>query len=734
MKERFFKVLLSQYMVLPIFLVKLVIYYMLIDVNLLHNGWVLGSVLIFCVFYFALSDSEWRGHRLVFLAFYALFSIVMFADSMYFNYYNQTVSVKQLWQAANVAKVPQSFIATLIPASFILILDIPIVYYFFRKREKAANKIFSGMRKGAMGGGCALLVLLLAVNPANLPFFSKINSVGFFSNHIRDIYLAAAEPWSREEIPEEEVLEAVGEVSDYPEVQELVQETVEKFGGNAPDGNINGVSGSGLQGGLSGTPGGISQGTTGDGEADQAGFGQSNQSGQPGQVGQSDPSGKDEAIAAAKKGHRLAEGKNLILVQIEALQSMMLQAEYEGQELMPNLNQLLKKDTIYFDHYYATIGKGNTADAEFATLNSLYPVIDRECYELYQTNTYDGLPWMLKEKGYSTFGVHGYLGDFWNRNYAYPYQGIDEYYSIEDLDDSDQIGLGISDKSMFRQAAALMEEQEGPFFSFLVTLTNHHPYQLPEELSEIRLKEEHEGTKFGSYLQTVHYTDQAIASFIEELKARDLYEDSVLVFYGDHHGLNKNMDDNEIYVSEWLGREYDYDEMFRIPLIIHIPGIGYAETVSTVGGQVDFLPTIANLMNLELDHPYILGRDLYNAEEGFVAFTAYLFEGSFAKDGVMFEISREGLFEGSRAWVIGTGEELPIEEYYEDYEKAVKLKQTSRDILEQDLISNHVSHEVTPYLPPEDLPSEGTSGEGEQETDGARKEEKPAKKEGITEK
>ena len=305
-------------------------------------------------------------------------------------------------------------------------------------------------------------------------------------------------------------------------------------------------------------------------------------------------------------------------------------------------------------------------------------------------------------RSYSTFGVHGYLGDFWNRNYAYPYQGIDEYYSIEDLDDSDQIGLGISDKSMFRQAAALMEEQEGPFFSFLVTLTNHHPYQLPEELSEIKLKEEHEGTKFGSYLQTVHYTDQAIAVLIEELKARDLYENSVLVFYGDHHGLNKNMDDNEIYVSEWLGREYDYDEMFRIPLIIHIPGIGYSETISTLGGQIDFLPTIANLMDLELDHPYILGRDLYNAEEGFVAFTAYLFEGSFAKDGVMFEISREGLFEGSRAWVIGTGEELDIEDYYEDYEKAVKLKQTSEDILVQDLISNHVSHEVTPYLPPEE--------------------------------
>jgi len=104
-------------------------------------------------------------------------------------------------------------------------------------------------------------------------------------------------------------------------------------------------------------------------------------------------------------------------------------------------------------------------------------------------------------------------------------------------------------------------------------------------------------------------------------------------------------------------------------------------------------------MDIEIDHPYVLGRDLYNAEEGFIAFTAYMFEGSFAKDDVMFEISREGLFEGSRAWVIGEGTELPIEPYYEDYERAIKLKQTSREILEQDLISNHVSHEVIPYEP-----------------------------------
>lgn len=704
MKARVQRIFSSQYMVMPIFLLKLIIYYILIDVNLLRNFWVLGSILVFGVLYFALSDSKWKGHRLVFLLVYVLFSVVMFADSMYYNYYNQTVSVKQLWQAANVAKVPQSFIATLIPASFILILDIPVVYYFFRRREREENKVFAGMRKGIMSAVCVAAILALAINPFGFGFFTKINSVGFFSNHIRDIYLAVTEPFQKNRLQEEEVLQAVGELSDNPQVKKIVESNIKEMKDPLQAALSAGMAVTCLDGmasGMAGETGGTEVGVRVAmpklvKNKDVAGSGE-------------DPDGGREVQKL--KGHNVAKGRNLIVIQIEALQNMMIGAEYNGQVLTPNLNALIGEDSLYFDHYYTNIGKGNTADAEFSTMNSLYPVIDRECYELYQQNTYDGLPWMLREQGYRAFAVHGYLGDFWNRNYAYPYQGFEDYYSMEDLDDSDVIGLGISDESMFGQTVELLKEQTGPYFAFLITLTNHHPYQLPEEQWEIELAEEHVGTKFGSYLETVRYTDEVIGAFIQELKDEGLYDNTVIAMYGDHHGLNKNMDNNGEVVGGWLGREYDYDEMLRIPLIIHIPGLGYSETVERVGGQVDFLPTIANLMGIKLDHPYILGRDLYNADQGFVAFTAYLFEGSFAKDGVMFEISREGLFEGSRAWEIGTGKELPIEDYYEDYEKAVRLKQTSKEILEQNLLQNHVTHEVDPYVPPEEGEEAGEAGD-----------------------
>jgi phosphoglycerol transferase MdoB-like AlkP superfamily enzyme len=132
--------------------------------------------------------------------------------------------------------------------------------------------------------------------------------------------------------------------------------------------------------------------------------------------------------------------------------------------------------------------------------------------------------------------------------------------------------------------------------------------------------------------------------------------------------------------------------MLNIPMIIHVPGSGVKETISTTGGQIDFMPTIANIMGLALDETFILGQDLANAKDGFVAFTTYLFEGSFASNDVIFEISREGIFEGSRAWRIGTSETVDAALYQEDYDKALLRKKTSEEILKQNLIADFITH------------------------------------------
>ena len=81
-----------------------------------------------------------------------------------------------------------------------------------------------------------------------------------------------------------------------------------------------------------------------------------------------------------------------------------------------------------------------------------------------------------------------------------------------------------------------------------------------------------------------------------------------------------------------------------------------------------------------------MGQDLVNARDGFVAFTSYLGEGSFVFNDIFFEVSREGIFEGSRAWKVATNTEVDYNMYYDEYEKAILRKDISREILRNDII------------------------------------------------
>ncbi len=618
--KRLKEIIASPYFVTFLFVFKMAVYYSLIEVNRMEIVMIVLSLIVWAAIYICFGRSGLKRKTGIFLTVYFLLSLLMFADTMYYNYYNQTVSIRQLWQAKSVTAVPKSFIATMIPASFLLFLDIPFAYYSFKKyaTKEILQKIYPWRKLKYALYVITAVIITLIVNPFHSAAIERVNSMEFFTSHVTDIYETISENLDQEEMEQEEILEVLKEV--------------------APDTEI-------------------------------------------------------------PKYQGIGKGKNLIVIQLEAVQDFVIGAEYNGQEITPNLNRLVEGNTLYFDHYYTNTGKGNTADAEFSSMNSLYPVDDGESYRLFQDNTFHGLPWLMREQGYYAFAIHGFEGTFWNRESAYPNQGFQDFYSMEDLEQDEIIGMGVSDKSMFRQLVGILQQQTTPFFTFAITLSNHHPFDIDDQYRTMTLKQEDEETKFGDYLQSVHYTDEAIGQLIADLKAAGLYENTVIALYGDHHGLNCGMDEIMDQMNAFIGRTYDYDEMLNIPMMIHVPGSGVKQTITTTGGQVDFMPTIANVMGLTLDETFTVGQDLSNATDGFVAFTTYLFEGSFATNDTIFEISREGIFEGSRAWRIGTNEVVDAAQYQAEYDKAILLKTTSKEILEQNLIAEFITHDVPPITP-----------------------------------
>lgn len=409
----------------------------------------------------------------------------------------------------------------------------------------------------------------------------------------------------------------------------------------------------------------------------------------------------NEDVEKLEKNRKLIKGettalgkdKNLIVLQIEALQNFVIGLEYEGQEITPNLNRLIKdKSSIYYNNYYQLVGRGNTSDAEFVTNNSLHPSMETPTYDQYEDNTFYGLPWVLRDKGYKAWAFHGYKKDFWNREKAYVGQGFERFISQEDYDydEEDVIGLGISDEKFFEQTLEYLKKldrDKEPFYSFIVSLTSHTPFDMPKKHHKLKLKDEHKGNIIGNYLQSIHYTDRYIGKFIDGLKENGIYDNSVIAIYGDHFAIQNTDEEINEKMSEFLGHKYYYDDIMNIPLIISIPGEDLGYTNEKVGSQIDFMPTILNIMGYENNKGIMFGKDLNNYK-GYnsVKPQTMLRKGSFIDKDLIFEMARTEIFDHGKAIDFKTREELDIDKYRDRYELAIEEINQSNLVLKNDLI------------------------------------------------
>ncbi len=619
------KILKISYLVFILFAIKMMVYYLAVDIPVFSSISYLVTLVFFGLALYLYCNSSERTKRILRFI-YVVFSIVLFVDVIYYNYFNQLVSVNQIWQIKNIKGTEDSVKSAIPLMSIVILIDLPIIWILRKKfKDKLSDiqgKTISTRRKHWIAFGLVFSIIMIALNPFRIASLQKINSTEAVTVHVKD----AVEATLGKVIYNQSSLSTILQNKSVPSdvVKEVSEEVIDES-----------------QKETSGTN---------DGGKNYAGIG---------------------------------NGMNLIVIQVESMQNFVLNTDYEGQEITPNLNKLLKEDTLYFNHYYTNMGKGNTSDAEFSTQTSLYPVIEGASYDLYVDNDFLALPKLMAQKGYYTSAAIGDDKDFYNRATIYPKLGYDYFYNEENLEMDELSGLGLSDKSLFRQMAKNLAEQESPFYSFIITLTNHYPYVLDEPLeATLKLNEKDEDTLFGGYLQTIRYTDEAIGEFIEDLKEEGIYDNTIIAIYGDHHGLNCLDDDNYERMTEFLGFEYDYDTMLNIPLLIHIPGLGESKTVETVGGQVDFLPTIANFFDLDLSESVTFGQDLLNTDEGFVATVAYMLQGSFIKDGVLYEIGRDGTFEGGRAIDLYTHKPVNLDGLEEYSQKAVTMTEMSKYILE----------------------------------------------------
>jgi len=361
--------------------------------------------------------------------------------------------------------------------------------------------------------------------------------------------------------------------------------------------------------------------------------------------------------APADKTFGLARGRNLILIQVESLENILIGKKIGEQEITPHLNQLAK-DGMYFDNYYSMIGPGNTADAEFETLNSLYALPDEVAFVGHAYDDYQALPALLKQNGYGTYALHGDVPSFWNRANIYPRLGYDNVLSRNDFSIKPSVCFeDLCDDDFLQQAADKMKSFPQPFMATVITLSSHTPFELPDNLKTLDIPQDMQLTwQQRGYLESIHYADAALGAFVDRLKQSGLYDNSLMLIYGDHQSytdIAAVLDhDQPAFLSEL--------QKNQVPLIVLAPQMDLHGVNTTPASHLDLYPTVSSLLGIAAPHS-VLGQDMLAARDPVVV-QRELATGnihSIQTPTLVYESSADGVYGQGTCLNAATTKELP---------------------------------------------------------------------------
>ena len=352
----------------------------------------------------------------------------------------------------------------------------------------------------------------------------------------------------------------------------------------------------------------------------------------------------DNKRQAENKYTNLFKGKNVLVIHAESIQGFTMNLRFNGEDLTPNLNRL-SKEGIYFSNFYSQESTGTSSDSEFTFSSSLMPASNGTVFMNYFDRNYTTIQKLMQQEGYYTFSMHGNNGSAWNRDIAHTYLGYEKFYSKKDYEIDEEIGLGLSDKSFFKQSVEKLikiNNEHKNWYGAMIMLTNHTPFSDINDYTDYSVdlnisdKQTHylENTKMGNYLKSVHYADEAIGELYRMLDESGLLENTVVVIYGDHDAKLKKGEFEKLYYSEYIDSvlidsskkitnidDFTYELNRKVPFIIwskDIINTDYSCTVDEVMGMIDVSPTLENMLGTY--NKYALGSDMFSTDENVVVF------------------------------------------------------------------------------------------------------------------
>jgi arylsulfatase A-like enzyme len=276
---------------------------------------------------------------------------------------------------------------------------------------------------------------------------------------------------------------------------------------------------------------------------------------------------------------------NVVVITLDTTRADRMGFLGSNRGLTPNLDRLARQGTV-FSRAYAQVPL--TTPSHAAILTGTYPQFNHVNYmgdPLGRELPF--LPEILHRNGYKTAAFVGALVldptklapgfergfEVYDAGFHRRRPGEDNYQSLERR----------GEVVLSHALAWLKKNSSGPFFVWIHLYDPHDPYTPPEPYLGRYPAEPYDGE--------IAYTDSIVGKLCSELRARNLFDDSLIAVMADHgeafgeHG--------ETHHGIFL-----YDETIHIPLLFKLPHQQTAARVEARAGLVDVAPSILQALRL----------------------------------------------------------------------------------------------------------------------------------------
>lgn len=354
-----------------------------------------------------------------------------------------------------------------------------------------------------------------------------------------------------------------------------------------------------------------------------------------------------------------SEAVNVIFITIESLSSSFMGKFGNSENITPYLDQLAD-ESLFFTNLYAA-GTRTVRGLEAITL-SVPPTPGSSIIRRPNNHSLFNIASVFKQQGYEIdfiFGGYSYFDNLKNYFEGNGYNNIDRS-TLKTNEISFSNVWGVADEDILKKALEIADQHywaKQPFFSLIMTTSNHRPYTFPAGRID--------RPSGSGRAAAVKYTDYAVGKFIEEAKKRPWFDNTIFVITADHCATGSGKTALPVH-------------KYHIPLMIYAPKIVRNKVINNLASQIDIAPTIFGLLNFTYESKFF-GSDILNFPANRAFISTYQLLG-YMKEGQLIILAPNAK---PKSYKLALEEKIEIDSLPELTEEAISFYQTAYDFYVQ---------------------------------------------------